>query len=135
MKVLVDSSVWSLAIRNRTSKQSHPAALMFKELIGEGRVVLIGPIRQEVLSGVRNQSQFRLLKEKLQAWSDLEIETEDYERAAEHFNTCRAKGIQGTHTDFLICAMAEKHQLAILTTDKDFMRYASLLPIRLLMDP
>lgn len=134
MKVLVDSSVWSLAIRRKQNRE-HPVITIFQELVREGRVVLAGPVRQELLSGVRNESQFRSLRENLKAWTDLEIETSDYERAAQFFNTCRAKGVQGTHTDFLLCAIAERHKLAILTTDKDFTNYARYLPIKLFVEP
>ncbi len=134
MKVLVDSSVWSLAIRRKQNRE-HPVITIFEELAREGRVMLAGPVRQEVLSGVRNESQFKSLRENLKAWTDLEIETSDYERAAQFFNTCRAKGVQGTHTDFLLCAIAERHKLAILTTDKDFTNYARHLPIKLFVDP
>ena len=109
--------------------------LTFHELIRENRVVMIGPVRQEVLSGVRNEPQFKLLRDKLKAWPDLRLESEDYERAAEHFNTCRSKGIQGAHTNFLICAIAEKHNLAVLTTDKDFIQYASIVPLKLFLLP
>lgn len=134
MKVLVDSTVWSLALRR--SKDTHDKHLSaLNEIVREKRAALIGPIRQEILSGIRNQLQFRKLQEVLRAWNDLPIETRDYEHAAENFNRCRAKGIQGTHTDFLICAVAERHNLAILTTDKDFAGYASILPIKLLLPP
>ena len=132
MKVLVDSTIWSLAIRRRKTTPS-PHLLAFNELVRETRVVLIGPIRQEVLSGIRNPSQFRKLQSVLRAWNDLPLDTQDFEHAAEHFNSCRTKGIQGTHTDFLICAVAERHNLAILTTDKDFSSYAAVLPIKLLL--
>ena len=53
----------------------------------------------------------------------------DHEAAAKCFNTCRAKGLQGSNTDFFLCAVSVGHQLPILTTDRDFDRYARLLPI------
>ena len=131
MKVLVDSSVWSLAMR-RKKHQPDKHVKLFHELVKEGRVVLIGPVRQEILSGIRERSQFHAIKEKLSAWVDLAIETADYERAAECFNACRSNGIQGTHTDFLICAVAERLQLSILTSDQDFVQYERVLPVKLL---
>jgi predicted nucleic acid-binding protein len=59
------------------------------------------------------------------------LESADFERAAEHFKTCRAQGVQGSNTDFLICAAAERRNLPILTTDADFTRFAAILPIML----
>ncbi len=130
MKVLVDTSVWSLALRRR-GRPNDPAVGELRSLIDEGRVALIGPIRQELLSGIRTSEAFERLRDHLQPFSDEQLETADFERAAEHFNTCRAQGIQGSNTDFLICAAAERRKLPILTTDADFSRFADILPIRL----
>jgi predicted nucleic acid-binding protein len=98
-------------------------------LISDGRVRMIGPIRQEILSGIRDEVQFRELTVHLAAFPDLPITTEDHVTAARLFNLCRSKGIQCSNTDFLICAVAIHHKLAIFTTDKDFTLYAAHLPI------
>ena len=95
------------------------------------RVEIIGPIRQELLSGISKQSKYDSLRYRLNAFIDLELTTKDYELAAEFFNTSRSKSIQGSHIDFLICAAAAGNELALLTLDKDFMRYATYLPITL----
>jgi hypothetical protein len=60
------------------------------------------------------------LREYLRAFPDLELTTEDYELAAEFFNTCRSNGVQGSSTDFLLCAVAHRRGYSIFTTDKDF---------------
>ena len=65
------------------------------------------------------------------AFVDEPLDHEDYERAAEHFNTCRAAGVQGSNTDFLLWAVAERRAFPILTTDADFTRDAALLPVKL----
>ncbi len=93
--------------------------------------MIIGSIRQELLSGVRTAVQFELLRTHLQAFPDLPLGTEDYEEAARFFNLCRTRGIQGSNTDFLICAVSARREIPILTTDDDFSRYAKLLPIAL----
>ena len=41
----------------------------------------------------------------------------DYALAGQFFNTCRANGVQGSNTDFLICAASVNHDLPILTLD------------------
>ena len=130
MKVLVDSSAWSLAFR-RPEPEATPAVLELRELIFEGRANLIGPVRQEVLSGIRDSAQFRKLRDALRAFPDLAVVTADYERSAELFNLCRRHGIQGSNTDFLICAVAERGRLSILTTDLDFPRFAQHIPVQL----
>lgn len=130
MNVLVDTSVWSLALR-RASQPAHLYAEELAELVREGRVVMIGAIRQELLSGVRDTKQFAALRDHLRAFPDLPLETEDFERAAEFYNECRTKGIQGSNIDFLICAVAMRRELSILTTDRDFAGYARVLPLQL----
>jgi predicted nucleic acid-binding protein len=78
LNVLVDTSVWPLALR-RASQSAHPAAQELAELIGEGRVVTIGSIRQELLSSVLDAKQFARLRGDLRAFPDLPLETEDFE--------------------------------------------------------
>lgn len=130
MKILVDTSVWSLALR-RSLPSDCPEVTELIELIRELRVHVIGPVRQEILSGVKNRSQFLKLRNHLRAFPDLEVTTRDYEAAAEFFNICRGKGIQGSNTDFLICAIAARHKTPIFTTDADFTLFLPHLPITL----
>jgi predicted nucleic acid-binding protein len=130
VNVLVDTSVWSLALR-RSSSGVDPVVQELRDLIDESRVQMIGPIRQEILSGIREQVQFDALRDTLRAFLDLEIVTTDFERAAEMFNLCRGQGVQGSNIDFLICAVAERLDLPILTTDKDFTLFQAHIPIRL----
>jgi len=101
------------------------------KLVNQGLVEIIGPIRQEILSGIRERSKFDVVRDRLRAFPDLEIGTDDYEEAAVYYNRCRSKGIQGSFTDFVICAVAIRHELEVFTDDKDFLRYKTVLPIRL----
>jgi predicted nucleic acid-binding protein len=128
MNVLVDTSVWSLALRRAKTAPS-PIVQELAELVSEGRVELIGPIRQELLSGVKTGAQFQDLSDHLRAFPDLELETADFEEAAMMYNRCRAKGIQGSNTDFLMCAVAVRRNLGIFTTDGDFSTFRRVLPI------
>lgn len=132
MNVLVDSSVWSLALRRNTTNDASAIVKVLRDLIADGRVVLLGAIRQEVLSGVRYKEQFTRLQEYLRAFPDLELTTEDFELAAEFFNTCRSNGVQGSNTDFLLCAVAHRRGYSIFTTDKDFENFRSHIPVVLL---
>lgn len=130
MKIIVDTCIWSEAFRKGSTKEER-VVLELKELIDELLVQMLGPIRQELLSGIKTIRQFDQLKSHLAAFPDLPITTRDYEKAAEFFNICRRKGIQGSNIDFLICAVAIHNHLAIFTTDKDFDNFAKHLPIRL----
>ena len=130
MKIIIDTCVWSLALR-RNAPKSSSFVKELKELIKEVRVQLIGPIRQELLSGIKSKKQFNTLKRHLEAFDDLQLEREDYELAAEYFNAARTNGIQGSNTDFLICAISIRRNMHILTTDKDFNNFQSVIPVKL----
>lgn len=132
MKILVDTSVWSLALRKKTlTEEEKKIVKELKELIYELRVVVIGPVRQELLSGISDEIKYMNLKDKLKAFDDLPLKVEDYEKAAELFNTCRRNGIQGSQIDFLICAAALNNKISIFTTDKDFENYKKFINIKL----
>lgn len=128
MRTLVDTSVWSLALR-RTGAGPSPAATELRKLITAHLVEIIGPIRQEVLSGIRNSAQFDRLEESLAAFPDIVLDSEDYVIAAKFFKLCMSKGIQGSNTDFLICAAAVRRDLSIFTNGRDFLHFAKCLPI------
>jgi len=128
MRTLVDTSIWSLALRRSGPVQS-PEVTEFRRLITAHLVEIIGPIRQEVLSGIRAASQFDRLETSLAAFPDISVDVEDYVTAAKFFNLCRAKGIQGSNTDFLICAVAVRRDLSVFTTDRDFVHFAKCIPI------
>ncbi|HLP59304.1 MAG TPA: PIN domain-containing protein [Candidatus Deferrimicrobium sp.] len=134
MRVLVDTSLWSLAFRRRKEVQDIQESVMLleiNELIQQSKVVIIGPIRQEILSGITVEAQFEKLKDNLKVFEDLKLTTEDYEVAAEFYNQCRRKGVQGSHIDFLICAVAHRNNIPIFTTDKDFYLYSKHVDISL----
>ena len=124
----MDTSVWSEALR-RSKKDESDIVRELRCLILDHRVDIIGPVRQEVLSGIRVDAHFERLERHLSAFPDIPLETEDFVAAAKFFNACRAKGVQGSNTDFLICAVAVRRRIPVFTTDKDFRRYAKHLPV------
>ena len=128
--MIVDTSVWSLALRRRTDPQN-VAVKVLRGLIQDALIVMLGCIRQEILSGVRSPDQFEKLRDHLRAFPDEFLQTKDYEKAAEFFNVCQRQGIQGSNTDFLICAAAANRGYAIFTTDRDFSRFRAAAGITL----
>ena len=130
MKIIVDTCIWSLALR-RKIVEHNPFIEELRNLIEEIRVQFIGPIRQELLCGIKLKKQFNTLKRHLDAFEDIELEAKDYELAAEYFNTARKNGIQGSNTDFLICAISSRRKMSILTTDNDFINFQSVFPVTL----
>ena len=130
MKVLIDTPIWSYALRSR-KKEYQSEIEQLESLIKDQRALIIGLIRQEVLSGYSDFKKFITLKEKLSYLENAPIQDSDYESAAELCNQCRKKGIQGSHIDFLICAVALRLEVPIFTTDKDFLQYKKALSLKL----
>lgn len=133
-RVLVDTTVWSLALRRGRGKLSpdeRRIELAVHDLIRHEMAATIGVIRLEVLSGVKSDREFEELRLYLRNFEDEPLEPDDYEQAARFYNTCRSRGVAGTHVDLLICAVAHRHGFEIFTIDEDFRRYAEHLPIAL----
>ena len=133
MLVLVDTSVWSLALRRHAGDLSPAEKRIVAELghlIEEGRAQLIGPVRQELLSGIRESAQYERLREHLRGFPDQPLEGADFEYAAQLSNQCRRTGVTGSVVDLLICAIAVKRNWPVFTTDQDFRNYAEVLPFK-----
>ena len=130
MKVLVDTDVWSEALRKKKGAKSNFVAEL-SLLIEEGRVQLIGPLRMEILSGIRDDKIFGRLKKYLEAYPDRTLDSEIFVLAAQFLNLCRSKGVQGSNTDYLLCACSVLWEMPILSKDKDFLHFQKFLPIEL----
>lgn len=134
MKVLVDTSIWSMALRRQPQNLApwqQDAVRELSGLIQDGRVVLAGAVRQELLSGVAVSSKFQALASSLRAFPDDPVTLAEWERAAVISNACRAKGIAGSAIDFLLCAIAAERGLELFTADADFGRCREAAGIRL----
>jgi predicted nucleic acid-binding protein len=134
MNLPVDTPVWSLALRRKhadLSPREDRVTQALAEVIRDGRAQLVGVVRQELLSGIREEERFRKLRDYLRAFDDPPLETGDHEQAAQMHNRCRARGIAGSAFDFLICAMASRRNWQIFTTDQDFERYRRVLGLKM----
>lgn len=132
--VLVDTSIWSLALRRRPAALTPAEDRLVSEwvaLVDEGVAALIGPIRQEILSGIRRLDAFQTLRRTLLDFPHLGIDAEDYDRAAEFFNVCRGRGVTGGPIDMLISSVAYRHSIPVFAADPDYAMYARHVPLRL----
>jgi predicted nucleic acid-binding protein len=135
LNALIDTNIWSIFIRRKQSQlnpQEKAIRLKLRDIISTGHGSIIGPIRQEVLSGIRDRKQFDEVRTYLAMFEDDPILSADYEEAAACFNSCQRAGVVGSSIDMLICAVALRLGHEIFTTDPDFAHYAQCLPIRLL---
>ena len=132
MMVLVDTPIWSLSLRRKPADLGSLEAQRIdalRALIQHGRAQIVGPIRQELLSGIREPGKFRRLSAALRSFPDPVIETADYEQAAQMSHRCRTKGISGSAIDFLICAVAHRRAWQVFTSDGDFQNYSKAIPV------
>jgi predicted nucleic acid-binding protein len=132
--VLVDTPLWSLSLRRRTldlSPAERRLTQALYQLVSQHQVKLLGSARQEVLSGIREESTFRRIRDHLQGFPNVALDSTDYEDAASISNKCRSLGIAGSPVDMLSCSVALRHDWAIFTTDHDFELYARVIPLRL----
>jgi predicted nucleic acid-binding protein len=132
VNVLVDTSVWSLALRRPARKRNaseEKVVAELSELIREGRARMLGLIRQELLSGIRAIEQYEKLRKRLRGFADEPISTEDHEEAAKAGNLCREKGISVSVVNVLICAVAARRRWPIFSTDPDFETYSRVVPV------
>ena len=136
--VLVDTCVWSLLLRrvghapaDHLVKPQRTALEALRGLVAEGVAWMPGPVRQELLSGVRGRAQFAILLRAVREFETPVPENIDYEYAGECANACRACGVQGSGTDFLLAALALRYRLSILTLDGDFLHFRKALPLEL----
>ena len=133
MKVIIDTCVWSRFLR-RDRPALDSVATEVGRLVRAEAVELIGPVRQELLSGAQPAGRFEQLRDYLRFYPNLPLDEEDDETAASYYNTLRQRGVQGTGTDLIICAASIRRGLKIFTTDTDFKHYARHIPIKLHLD-
>jgi predicted nucleic acid-binding protein len=136
--VLVDTPVWSLSLRRKSADLSDYERLLTRtlyELVRRSQVQLLGSTRQEVLSGIREDSQFRRIRDHLGDFDNVALDARDYEEAARISNLCRHSGIVGSPVDMLMCSAALRYDWEIFTTDRDFLLYTRVASVRLLALP
>jgi predicted nucleic acid-binding protein len=127
--VLVDTSVWSLALRRdaptATAEVTHLGAL----LAGSDQVVTTGIVLQELLQGFTGPKARQQLIERFSAIPLLSPDRDDHIEAAEVRNLCRRRGVQLVTIDALIAQLCIRHELVLLTADNDFRHAAQYIPL------
>lgn len=131
MTLLVDTSVWSLALR-RDGAVSEPAVLALHDaLVGAELVVTTGLVLQELLQGFSGPKARESLIERFSALPLVQPDRDDHVAAAELRNRCRRAGVQLGTIDALLVQLCVRHDLTLLSTDLDFRHAAKHCPLRL----
>lgn len=132
MNILVDTSIWSFALR-RQHKNNGSETRKLQEIILSGeKIYVTGIILQEILQGIKADSQFNKLKSYFEVFPLISPGRETYIYAAALSNKCRRSGIQLTTIDCLIASIAIQHDCYLLTADRDFALVAKVAPLKLL---
>jgi predicted nucleic acid-binding protein len=125
-QVLIDTNIWSTFFR-RNKPEDQALRKNIEMLIQENRISMIGPIRQEILTGIRDYNKYLVLKDYLQSFEDEPITTEAYEFGAKIANDCMKNGVAISSIDAIIVSMVALHGFEIYTNDQDFMRYKRII--------
>lgn len=131
MTLLVDTSVWSLALRRDAPASEPEVRHLAQALLGSELLVTTGLILQELLQGFSGPRAQAQIVERFAALPLVHPDREDHVLAAALRNTCRRAGVQIGTIDALIAQLCIRHDLVLLSTDKDFAHAARHCPLRL----
>jgi predicted nucleic acid-binding protein len=130
MTLLVDTSVWSLALRRDADASAPEAAHLEAALLGSEVVVTTGLVLQELLQGFAGPKAKVQIIERFAALPLLQPDRQDHIDAAALRTTCRRAGVQLGTIDALLAQLCIRHELTLLTTDRDFTHAARHCPLR-----
>jgi hypothetical protein len=131
MSLLVDTSVWSLALRRDGSPGQPEVRALADALAGADAVVTTGLVLQELLQGFNGPRSVAAIVERFQALPLIHPDRQDHIVAAEVRNVCRRSGVQIGTIDALLIQVCGRHDLTLLTTDQDFVHAARYVPVKL----
>ena len=131
MPFLVDTSVWSLALRRDLSSSAPEVGVLRAALLSGDDIMTTGMVLLELLRGAIPPSGHTAIRTAFDALGFIEPGRADYEAAADLANTCRRGGVQLGSVDALLAQLAIRHKLLLLTTDRDFTHAAQHIPLRI----
>lgn len=130
MTLLVDTSVWSLALR-RDADAAEPEVQQLEEaLLGADVVVTTGLVLQELLQGFSGARASAQIVERFTALPLVQPDRQDHIAAAGLRNLCRRSGVQIGTIDALLAQLCIRHDLVLLSTDNDFKHAAKHCSLR-----
>ena len=131
MRLFIDTSVWSLALR-RDAPPDHPAVARLGEALSRGEDVFsTGLILQEMLQGFHGPRAAQAIVERFAALRFVDPTRADHVEAAALRNACRRHGVQIGTIDALLAQLCIKHELVMGSTDRDFANIAKWTPLNL----
>lgn len=126
--ILVDSSVWIDYFRSADT----PQVALLDSLLGRRPLAVGDLIAAEVLQGVRNDQEFKLVRQTLEAFDHIDLVGYDIAvKASRNYRTLRAMGISIRKTiDTLIATRCIEDGLTLLHADSDFVPFSEHLGLK-----
>ena len=125
MNFFVDTSAWSLAFR-RAAPSTDPVVERLRRALQGGEIVFTtGLVLQEVLQGLRDPRQRADLLERFGPLPLLMPDREDHVGAAGVQDICRRRSVQAGTVDALLAQLCVRHDLVMLTADREFEHMAA----------
>jgi predicted nucleic acid-binding protein len=117
MSLLVDTSVWSLALRRDAPQPAPEVEALRQALLGTDQVLTTGLILQELLQGFAGPKNRELLLHHFSVLACVQPDRNDHMEAAEMRNACRRQGVQIGTIDALLIQLCCGHDITLLSTD------------------
>ena len=131
MTLLVDTGVWSLALRRDGTVEAKEVIALREALDGADSVVTTGLVLQELLQGFSGPKANEAIIERFGALPLIQPDRQDHVAAAEVRNVCRRAGVQIGTIDALLVQLCGRYDMTLLSSDKDFANAARHVPFRL----
>lgn len=130
MSLFVDTSVWSLALRRDAPGECAEVQFLLRAIDRGDALLTTGLVLQELLQGFSGPRSRELILEHFAALPMVVPDRDDHVAAAELRNACRRAGLQLGTIDALVAQLCIRHELTLLTTDRNFAVVADVSPLK-----
>jgi predicted nucleic acid-binding protein len=120
-----------MALRRDSPSSSMEVQALLRAIESGEAILTTGIVLQELLQGFRGPRAREQILDRFAAIPLLIPDRDDHIRAAELRNRCRRAGIQIGTIDALLAALCIRHELTMLSSDRDFKRIANHCPLKL----
>ena len=131
MSLLVDTSIWSLALRRDSPAPGREVRALVQAIESGETLLTTGLVLQELLQGFSGPKSREQILDRFSSIPLLVPDRDDHVRAAELRNHCRRSGVQVGTIDALLAQLCIRHDLIMLTADEDFGRIADHSKLKL----
>ena len=130
MKILVDTSYWSIVFRRKHPDENEMAR--FNDIIENEELYVTGIIIQELLSHITNDSLYNKIENIISGIGYIEPEIEDYLLASKLCNSLKSHGVSASTIDLLISSIAIRRNMHLLSKDNDYLHISKYSKLKLL---